>query len=210
LTPGGNQRTPTVGGIVLAAGTSSRLGRPKQLLDLEGRPVLRWVLDAAAGSSLDEIVVVLGHAAGEIQAAVAFDESLRVVRNTDYLQGQSTSLKAGIGEIAHHAGAVVILLGDQPGIRSEAIDAVVAAWRGGAGAIVQASYGGRPAHPTLLAKEVWPELEALSGDEGARVFIGRHRVGRALVEVGGDPPDDIDTEEDYRKALSRRRTTGSE
>lgn len=210
MTPGGNERTPTVSGIVLAAGTSSRLGRPKQLLDLEGRPVLRWVLDAAAASSLDEILVVLGHAADEIQAVLAFDESIRVVRNPDYLEGQSTSLKAGLGEIAPNAEAAVILLGDQPGIRSEAIDAIVAAWRGGAGAIVQASYGGRPAHPTLLAREVWVEVDALSGDEGARGLIASHRGGRALIEVGGEPPDDIDTEEDYRKALSRRPTTGSE
>jgi molybdenum cofactor cytidylyltransferase len=203
-------RTPAVSGIVLAAGTSSRLGRPKQLLDLGGRTVLERVLDAVRAASLDEVVVVLGHGAEQIQRAGAFDEGVRIASNPDYLQGQSTSLRAGLRAVSGEADAAVILLGDQPEVRAAAIDAVIDAWRSGAGPIVQASYGGRPAHPTLLAREVWPELEALSGDEGARTFIAANRFRRALVEVGGEPPDDIDTEEDYRRALSKYPANGPE
>lgn len=202
-------RTPAVSGIVLAAGTSSRLGRPKQLLDLGGRSVLERVLDTARAASLDEVVVVLGHAAQEIEKAVAFGEGVRVVANPDYLRGQSTSLQAGLRAVTKEAEAAVILLGDQPDIRLEAIGLVVNAWRAGAGPIVQASYGGRPAHPTLLAREAWADIEALSGDEGARTFIEAHRNLRMLVEVGGEPPDDIDSEEDYRRALSKYPATGS-
>jgi molybdenum cofactor cytidylyltransferase len=211
LTSSRPDRPPAfVSGIVLAAGTSSRLGRPKQLLDLGGRGVLERVLDAAGAASLDEVVVVLGHAAEEIEKAVAFGEGVRSVANPDYLLGQSTSLRAGLGAVTKEAEAAVILLGDQPGVRTEAIRMVVAAWRDGAGPIVQASYGGRPAHPTLLAMEVWPKLEELTGDEGARTFIAAHRRMRTLVEVGGEPPDDIDTEEDYRRVLSKYATTGAE
>jgi molybdenum cofactor cytidylyltransferase len=207
LTNRGPERNSAVSGIVLAAGTSSRLGRPKQLLDLGGRAVLERVLDAARAASLDEVVVVLGHMADRIEEAVAFDDAVRIAPNPDYLLGQSTSLRTGLRAVSREAGAAVILLGDQPEVRTQAIDAVIDAWRGGAGPIVQASYAGRPAHPTLLAREVWPELEALSGDEGARTFIAAHHSGRALVEVGGEPPDDIDTEEDYRRALSKYPST---
>jgi molybdenum cofactor cytidylyltransferase len=167
-------------------------------------------VSAALASMLDDVVVVLGHAADTIQARVAFARGVRIVRNPDYLQGQSTSLRAGLRTLPEEAEAAVILLGDQPEIRSEAVDAIVGAWREGAGPIVQASYGGRPAHPTLLAREVWPELEGLTGDEGARGVISAERRPRVLVEVGGEPPDDIDTEEDYRRALWSRRPTGAE
>jgi molybdenum cofactor cytidylyltransferase len=193
-----------IGGIVLAAGTSSRLGRPKQLLDLSGRPVLQWVLDAARASALDDVVVVLGHAAREIQEAVTFDQRVRPVMNPDFAQGQSTSLRAGLGALAEETEAAVIMLADQPGLRPDAIDAVIGSWRRKGRPVVQASYSGKPAHPTLLARQLWPELAARSGDEGARGFIASRRSSRTLVEVGGRPPDDIDTEEDYRRVLSQQ------
>jgi molybdenum cofactor cytidylyltransferase len=198
-----------ISGIVLAAGTSSRLGRPKQLLDLGGRPVLQRVLDAALAASLDEILVVLGHMADDVEAAVTFEEGVRPVLNPDYREGQSTSLRTGLRAVHEGSVAAVMLLGDQPGVRPAAIDAVVAAWRSGAGPIVQASYQGSPAHPTLVGRETWPELETASGDEGARGFIAAHSRERTLVEVGGDVPDDIDTEEDYRRALAKQQSTGS-
>jgi molybdenum cofactor cytidylyltransferase len=191
-------------GVILAAGTSSRLGRPKQLLDLGGRTVLQRVLDAALAASLDEVVVVLGHGAGEIGETLPVSHRVRIVVNQDYLEGQSTSLRAGLRAAREEAEAVVVLLGDQPGVRPEAIDDVVHAWGAGAGPVVQASYRGIPSHPTLLGRAVWPEVEALSGDEGARGFIAADRSRRTLVEVGGEPPADIDTEEDYRRALSRQ------
>ena len=198
-----------ISGIVLAAGTSSRLGRPKQLLDLGGRPVLRWVLDAALAASLDEIVVVLGHDADEIRAAVPIHQRVRVALNPDYLEGQSTSLRTGLRALDDGSEAAVVLLADQPGIRADAVDGVIGAWRKGAGPIVQASYGGKPAHPTLFSRELWPELEALTGDEGARSFIAAHGRHRSHVEVGGEPPDDIDTEADYRRAVARQESTAN-
>src|SRR5206468_12687796 len=121
------------------------------------------------------------------------------VINPDYGEGQSTSLRVGVGAAGPGSRAVVVLLGDQPGVGPDAIDAVVAAWRAGAGPVVQASYGGRPAHPTLFDRSVWPELETLSGDEGARSLLDRHPEWRTSVEVGGDPPEDIDTADDYER-----------
>jgi molybdenum cofactor cytidylyltransferase len=184
---------------VLAAGTSSRLGRPKQLLDLGGSPLLQHVLDTSVASSLDDIVVVLGHAAEEIAEAIGWADRVRIVLNPGYLAGQSTSLVTGLRACDPRSEAAVILLGDQPGVRTEAIEAVMAGWRETGNEVVQASYGGRPAHPTLLARSVWAALEAATGDEGGRSILASRPEWRSLIEVGGDPPEDVDTEEDYRR-----------
>jgi molybdenum cofactor cytidylyltransferase len=184
-------------GIILAAGTSSRLGRPKQLLDLGGVPIIQHVLDASTASTLDDVILVLGYGAQEIAEAVAVStQRLRVVFNPDYSEGMSTSLKAGL-RATPASRAVLVLLGDQPGVSREAIDAVTRSWREGNGPIVQASYGGRLGHPIVLDRSVWPDIQELSGDEGARSILSRRPELRTLVEVGETPPHDIDTEEDY-------------
>lgn len=189
-------------GVVLAAGSSSRLGRPKQLLPLAGRPLLAHVLERAAAGGLERVVLVLGHRAGEVMDALALPEdgAVTAVLNPRHGEGQATSLRAGLDAIVPGPEAAVVLLGDQPSIRPEAVRAVVAAFEEGAGPVVQAAYGGRPAHPTLLARRIWPEvLAGTAGDRGARDVLGRHTEWRSLVEVGGTPPDDVDTEEDYRR-----------
>jgi len=189
-----------ISGLILAAGSSARLSRPKQLLDLGGKPVLEHVVAAALASALDEVVVVLGHRAEEIRSAVPEDERVRVVVNPEHERGQSTSLAAGLRSLGPESEAAVVLLGDQPGTAPAAVAAVVAAYRDGLGPVVQASYGGRPAHPTLLARRVWAEVVAeTAGDEGARSVLAARPEWRALVEVGGAPPDDIDTETDYER-----------
>lgn len=185
---------------MLAAGTSSRLGRPKQLLELGGKSVLQHVLDAAAASQLDEIVVVLGHAAQDIGARIRLPARTEIVLNHEYAQGQSASLRAGLRSAGLEAAAAVILLGDQPGVRPEAIEAVVQAWRAGNGPVVQACYQGRSGHPTLFARSVWAELAHIEGDEGARSVLTAHPEWRSTAEVGGPAPEDIDTEEDYARA----------
>jgi CTP:molybdopterin cytidylyltransferase MocA len=193
-----------ISGVVLAAGTSSRFGRPKQLLDLGGMPVLRHVLDAAVAGGLDEVVVVLGHVAREIVDAVPPTGRVRIASNPRYAEGQSTSLRTGLQAVDAESEAAVILLGDQPWVRPDAIAAVVRAFREGAGPVVQASYGGRPGHPTLLGRGVWePVVAEAEGDEGARAILARHAEWVAAVEVGGTPPEDIDTEADYARLLSR-------
>ena len=183
----------------MAAGTSSRLGRPKQLLDLDGKAVLQHVLDAAEGGGLDEILVVVGHRATEIGAAVRLPPRARFVHNPDYAEGQSTSLRAGLRAADPASGAAVVLLGDQPGVLPAAIAAVVQAWRSGEGPAAQASYGGRPGHPTLFDRSLWLDLERSTGDEGARSLLAVHPEWLRPVAAGDRPPDDIDTEEDYAR-----------
>jgi molybdenum cofactor cytidylyltransferase len=188
-----------VTGIVLAAGTSSRLGRPKQLLDLAGKPVLRHVLETLESTDVDEIIVVLGHRAHDIAAAVPPTGRVRLAINPDYRSGQSTSFRLGLRAASDRSQAALIVLGDQPGVRAESITAVIEAWRSGGAAAVQASYQGTPGHPILFDRSLWAELEGARGDEGARAILAAHAQWLTLVEVGGSPPLDIDTEEDYAR-----------
>ena len=121
--------------------------------------------------------------------------------NPDFAEGQSTSLRTGLEAADGEARAAVVMLGDQPGIRPDAVAAVMAAFGDGGGPVVQAAYGSRPAHPTLLARSVWAQmLDEIEGDQGARQVLQIHRSWRTLVEVGGHPPEDIDTPEDYERA----------
>jgi molybdenum cofactor cytidylyltransferase len=189
-----------IAGIVLAAGTSSRMGRPKQLLPVEGKPILQMVVERALEGPLDEVMVVLGHRAEEIGTVVPVHRRVRTVLNARYADGLSTSLDAGLHSATQDTEAAVVLLGDQPGVRPDAIAAVVDAFQRTGARAVQAGYGGRPAHPTLLARSIWPEVTAdLTGDAGAQAALRRHPDWRSLVEVGGRPPADVDTDEDYRR-----------
>jgi molybdenum cofactor cytidylyltransferase len=188
-----------IAGIILAAGTSSRLGRPKQLLALGDRTVLQHVVDAAGAADLDDIVVVLGHRAEEVEASLRLPAPARVVVNPEYGSGQASSLRAGLRALGAETRATMVLLGDQPGVSPEAIGAVAAAYRRTGEPVVQASYGGRPGHPVLLDRRVWPEVEDVPGDVGARDLLAGHPEWVVTAEVPGDPPPDLDTWEDYRR-----------
>ncbi|MDQ3411935.1 MAG: nucleotidyltransferase family protein, partial [Chloroflexota bacterium] len=118
----------SVSGIILAAGQSSRLGRSKQLLPLAGRPLLAHVIAHAAASDLDETILVLGHEATAIAAALG-DLGQRTMINPEYAAGQSTSVRAGLSAVSPESDAVMFLLGDQPTVTSEIINALLTAYR---------------------------------------------------------------------------------
>lgn len=190
-------------GVILAAGRSSRLGRPKQLLELDGKPLVRIVAERALASRLDDVVLVTGAHAEEVEETVA-GLPLRVERNPDYERGQSTSLRAGLATLPADADAVVFLLGDQPEVTTAAIDAVLARFEEGGAAIVQAAYGGRPSHPIVFARQLFPELERVTGDEGGRSVVQRHPAALYRVAIADSaPPGDVDTLEDFAALVYR-------
>jgi molybdenum cofactor cytidylyltransferase len=195
-----------ISGIVLAGGTSSRLGRPKQLLELEGRPVLQHVVDAAAAAGLDEIVVVLGHMAGEIASAIDLPPAARTCLNPRYASGQSTSLSAGLAAAGPASDAALVLLGDQPRIGPDVVRAVVERYRETGARVVRAWYGGRPAHPVLFDRSVWADLQAVEGDRGARDLLKAHPDWEVRVDAGDVVPGDVDTWEDYERLKEASRS----
>ena len=193
-----------VAAIVLAAGSSRRMGRPKQLLPLAGRPLLQHVLDAAAGAAVAETVLVLGHEAEAIRRAVRLAANARVVVNAAYAGGQSTSLACGLGAAGEDVVAAVVLLGDQPQVTSALVDAVVAAFRRGTAAAVRPvwrdpSGAARPGHPVVLARRLWPAVAALTGDHGARTLFATHPEWLDVLPMPGDPPVDVDDPAGYQR-----------
>ena len=175
----------TTAALVLAAGGGSRFGGDghKLLAPFRGRPLVAWALDAAG--VLDELLVVTG------AVDIPLPEGAREVRNERWAEGQATSLAAGV-DAARVAGhdAVVVGLGDQPLVPSDAWRAVAAS----ASPIAVATYGGRRRNPVRLAAAVWPLLPT-EGDEGARSVIARRPDLVAEVACAGNPAD-VDTQED--------------
>jgi len=195
--PGGR-----IAGIVLAAGASTRLGRPKQTLDLGGMPVVAHVVERVLASELDEVIVVTGGAGEEVAAALA-GYPIRIVPNPAFRDGQSTSLIAGLRALPEDVRAAVVVLGDQPGVDPADIAAV--AVRGRAvppPPIVMTAYGSERSHPVLFGRAVFPELLAISGDQGGREVIRAHASEVAVVaSAHPHPPVDLDTDEAYRQLL---------
>jgi molybdenum cofactor cytidylyltransferase len=192
----------SVYGVILAGGSSSRLGRPKQLLALGDRPVLAHTLANALVASLDGVIVVLGHAADAIQSQIDFGAA-RVVINERYAEGQSTSLHAGVAALPSDAAAAIFILGDQPLIGPAVHDALVAAYRDSSAPIVQPSYDGQRGNPVLIARPLFSELLTVTGDQGARNVLRAHSAEvRGVPIPGSTPTDDLDTEEDYQRLLA--------
>lgn len=192
-------------GVVLAAGSARRMGRPKQLLPLGDRPLLQHVVDAAAASALREVVIVLGHEADAVEAVLRLPARARVVRNPDHAEGQSTSLCRGLAAAPADAVAAAVLLGDQPGIGRAVIDAVLAGFAAAGTPAVRpvwrdADGRARPGHPVVLGRALWPAVAELRGDRGARALFERHPEWVSEVAMAGAPPADVDDDEDYRRA----------
>ena len=182
-----------IAGIVLAAGAGTRFGGRKQLAPLEGRPLLEHALAAMAAAPVDERIVVLGAYADEIRATVDL-HGVRPVVCDGWEEGIGASLRTGLDSLSPATDAIVVTLGDQPRISARAIAAVIAA-RGGDAQAVRATYGGEPAQPVLVERELFPELRALRGDVGAREVLRGARVRDVPCDGLGDPCD-VDTRAD--------------
>ena len=192
-----------VSGLVLGAGASSRFGQPKQLLPFRGTTLLGWVISQAErAQKLGEVIVVLGRAADEIRERVDFGGA-KVIDNPVFAEGCSSSYRAGIGAIDPRADAVMIILGDQPGVTPEIIDGVAEKWCEGDKQIVLASYQGRPGHPMLFAKPMFDKLTGLHGDKAAWKLVDANPdlLSEALFDIPF--PEDIDTAEDFNRIAAQ-------
>jgi molybdenum cofactor cytidylyltransferase len=199
-----------IAGVVLAAGQSTRLGRPKQLLPLGDEPLIRYTLRRILASSLDDVLVIVGHESDAVSAAIA-DLPVRIVRNTDTALGQSTSVLAGLRALRPETEAAIFLLGDQPGIDPVVIDAIVSTWRETGAPVVAPRYRSGLGNPVLFDQRVFAELAALEGDEGAKPIVRANATtgDLVLVPVDAPAPPDIDTEADYAALLASLQNSGA-
>ena len=188
-----------VGGIVLAAGRSSRMpGSQKLLLDIDGVPMVRHVLEAASEGGCHQTVVV--YAEDDVKRAI--NGRAELVYNAKASTGMASSLQAGLRAMRPEIEAAMVLLGDQPLVGSRTVATLLRAWRREgsrpAVAVTQGDDGWAP--PVILSRELWDQLFALRGDAGARqVLQGRPELLDIVPAPGR--PDDIDTPDDYAKIV---------
>ena len=191
--------TKFISGLILGAGASQRLGPPKQLLPYRGTTMLGWVVNQVQqAKGVDEVVVVLGRAAVQIRDLVDFGAA-RVVENPVYGEGCASSYRAGIDALSSNSDAIMIILGDMPGITPEIIDRVGAAWREGDAPIALCSYQGRKGHPMIFARSLFAQLVDLHGDKAAWKLVDANATTVQEVHFDLPFPADINTPEDVQK-----------
>jgi len=175
---------PRVAGLVLAAGSSTRMGEAnKLLLEVEGEAMVRRVARTAREAGLDPVVVVTGHEGREVAQAVA-DLGVETVENPNHREGLSTSLAAGLAALPEDHDAAAVLLGDMPFVRPETIQTLVAAHRPETGAsICVPVHRGKRGNPVLWARRHWTRMQAVEGDRGARTLLLERAEEVEEVEV---------------------------
>ena len=191
-------------GLVIAAGSSRRLGQPKQLLPYRGATLLDASLEVARRAPFDQRIVTVGGAAEAVRAEVDLS-GFDVVDSVRPTEGCSSSIVTALEMVATETDGVVLLLGDQPGVSPAAIDAVIAAGADGA-AIAVCAYDDGIGHPFWFGSHVFADLRSLHGDKAVWKLIesGRHPVRE--VPVPGAVPLDVDTWDDYEQLLHRAHT----
>ena len=194
-----------IAAIVLAAGRSTRMGEANKLLaDVSGKPMVRHAVEAALASQARPVVVVTGHQADEVRAALT-GLNVTVVSNPEFATGLSTSLKAGIRALPKDVAGALVLLGDMPRIEAAHLDAMIAAFAAGTTIVVPVHQGQR-GNPVLWPADLFAEVLALEGDVGARSLMAKHTSRAGEIELGTDAVlMDVDTPD----ALAQLRGAGS-
>jgi len=193
--------------LVLAAGQGRRFGGGKLHALFQGRPLLSYVLDVVGGAQRrglvdgGHVVIAANDATGLTLAAAG---GLNTLINEAPDLGLSHSLRLGVealeSQTTEETGAVLVFLGDQPLVRLDVVEALVAAWRQGLGPILRPRYEARPdapGHPVLLARSVWPRARQLEGDRGFSIFNAANPRETVTLDVKGDNPD-VDTPDDLK------------
>lgn len=194
----GERGRPAIAGVVLAAGASRRFGEQsrgqKLLAPLGGKPLVRWAVEGMLASPVTRTLVVVGGEAAAVETALG-GLDVRFVVNEEYRAGLSTSLHAAVRALTADGGvrAAVFALGDQPFVPSAVVERLVHTFRAtGAPVVVPVYAGGERGHPVLFASNLFPELLAVRGDEGARGVIGRDRSRVTAVSFEFPAPRDVD------------------
>ena len=190
-------------GIILAAGASTRMGKPKQLLPMRGQTLLGRLIDEALKSDLDKVILVLGHEAEAIRSSLKkkLDHpKLKVIENRNYKKGISTSIISGLKEAEKKSDQVMFLLADMPHIDSRLIDLLLHCYLDSKQPLGAVEIKGKRSHPVIFNKTLYPQLHLLKGDKGARELFRQYRDHVCLVKPLDFYNDrDVDTPEDYNR-----------
>ena len=188
-----------VAGILLAAGGSERLGRPKQLLDWKGRPFVRHIAETALAAGLSPVVVVTGAEAEGVEVALTGLDVL-IVRNTSWQEGQSSSVKAGLAALPPKVGAALFLVVDQPQLPVALIDALRAQHAASLAPIVAPQVDGQRSNPVLFDRSTFADFLQLEGDVGGRAIFSKYPAAW-LPWLDASLAIDVDRPEDYERLL---------
>jgi molybdenum cofactor cytidylyltransferase len=195
------ESAPSLHVIVLAAGSSSRLGQPKQLVKLGGRHVLHTVVSNAVAIAGYSVTVVLGAHAAELTRMLQ-RSTASVIVNRNWEEGLASSLRYGLASAPPACDAALIMLGDQVAVTADDLKRLIAAWKGEDSIIAASVYSGHVGVPAIFPRWCFSELRELRGDQGARAILERHSHRLARVPMP-NAAIDLDTPEDL-KALSER------
>jgi molybdenum cofactor cytidylyltransferase len=195
-------RSVMVSAILLAAGESKRMGKPKQLMPLGKITILEQTIDNLVNSRLDEVIVVLGHKADEIMDKIAI-KPIKIAINPSYYQGVSTSIVTGLNLVDSKAQAVMLALADQPFVDSQTINRLIEEFSNHSKGIVIPAYQGKRGNPVIFSIKYKEELLGLKGDIGGRQIIKQHPDDILEVAVSSEGISiDIDTTSDYQSHLN--------
>jgi CTP:molybdopterin cytidylyltransferase MocA len=187
------------------------MGSPKQLLPIDGKPLLELVVAHACASRLDDVLVVLGAAAGEIRAGVDLGRA-RVLVNPDHAAGMASSLRAGLSALGDGVDRAMVILGDQPDISGRLLDALLDLQEESGLPAAALSFDGLLHPPVVLKRELWGDLMELEGDVGCRAVIRARPelVAKLAAEEDLKHPVDLDTPADYERLRLGRHAGGTE
>lgn len=187
-------------GILLAAGSSRRLGRPKQLLPYRGATLLDATLATARACGFGQLLVALGGSAAQVRAQVDLSGT-EPVEVPDHGDGCGASIRTAVRQVSPRAQGVVLLLGDQPGVTADTVRGLVAQVAGSPAG--RCRYTDGLGHPLWFGRPLFRELAALRGDKAAWKLLDAERLPVAEHRVDGPVPLDVDTWEDYRALLAQ-------
>jgi len=189
-----------ISAVVLAAGRAQRMGEQKLFLPFKGKPVLQWVLETALASDLHEVICIVRDLRAVRQRIRLVHERLLWLVNHAADRGQSTSLIAGLWATHPQSQGALFMVGDQPMIGSNLINSLISQFTKSSALIVAPKFAGQVRNPALFRRELFPELLALTGDQGGKVLMDKYTDKSDLLEWHEEAPFvDIDVPEDYER-----------
>ena len=188
-----------VSGVVLAAGSARRMNGNKLLLDIGGRPLVRFAVEEAVAANLAEVLVIVSEPNAHVIGEALADIPAKIVTNPRAAEGMGTSVACAASSISADASALLLMQGDQPLVARTMLRRLIECWETESPPFVASRYDELVTTPVLFDRSVFKELAALDGDRGARTLLDKHKKKGKTVGFPTWRGADVDTPEDYRR-----------